>query len=130
MRASNRSDARYPGSEGSMDDVVKMFKESLFDMDAVEAVILTNDLRIVWMSPGLEREFGPLKDFVGKTCYEAFTGEPEPHVNCTVRKTIETRAVERSVNSSRTYLSVGIPLGEDHVAELIVKMPEEEKKDD
>ncbi len=109
-----------------MDDIVAKFKETLFDTDAVEAVILTNDLRIVWMSPALEKEFGPLKDFVGKTCYEAFTGEPEPHVDCTVRKTLASRAIERSVNSKRTHLSIGMPLGDDHVAELIVKLPEEE----
>jgi hypothetical protein len=109
-----------------MNDIVATFKETLFNSDALEAVILTNDLRIVWMSPGLEREFGPMKDFVGKTCYEAFTGEPEPHVDCTVRKTVKSRAVERSVNSKRTYLSIGVPLGDDHVAEVIVKLPEEE----
>jgi hypothetical protein len=77
------------------------------------------------MSPGLESEFGPLKDFVGRKCYEAFTGEEAPHVDCTVRKTLESRAIERSVNKARTYATVAMPLGEDHVAEIIVALPKE-----
>lgn len=109
-----------------MDDIIARFKETLFDTDAVEAVILTNGLKIVWMSPALEKELGPMKDFVGKTCYEAFAGDQEPHVDCTVRKTIESRAIERSVNKKRTHATVAMPVGDDHVAELIVKLPEEE----
>jgi hypothetical protein len=108
-----------------MDDVVKMLRDSVFDTDAIQAVILTNDLKIVWMSPALEIEFGPLKDFVGKTCYEAFAGDEKPHVDCTVRKTIESRVIERSVNKNRTYATVAMPLGDAHVAEIIMALPKE-----
>jgi hypothetical protein len=108
-----------------MDDLVRLLKDSLFDTDAIEAIILTNDLDVVWMSPGLETEFGPLKEFVGRKCYEAFTGEEGPHVDCTVRRTLESRAVERSINRSRTYATIAMPLGDQHVAEVIVALPKE-----
>jgi hypothetical protein len=101
----------------------------VFDTDALEAVILTNDLDVVWMSPGLESEFGPMKDFVGRKCYEAFTGEDAPHVDCTVRRTLESRVIERSVNKNRTYATVAMPLGDDHVAEIIMALPKEGEDD-
>jgi hypothetical protein len=109
-----------------MDDIVAKFKETVFDSGAIDAIVMTNDLTIVWMSPTLEKEFGPLKDFIGRKCHEVFTGEPEPHVDCIVRRTLASRAVERSVNAKRTYATVAVPLGEDHVAEVIVRLPEEE----
>lgn len=112
-----------------MDDMVSMLKESLFEGEALQAVILTNDLKIVWMSPSLESEFGPLKDYVGRKCYEAFTGEDAPHVDCTVRRTLESRVIERSVNKNRTYATVAMPLGDSHVAEIIMALPKEEDDD-
>ncbi len=112
-----------------MDDIITKFKETLFDTDAIQAVILTNDLKIVWMSSALESEFGPLEEFVGKTCYEAFAGDAAPHVDCTVRKAIESRTIERSVNKKRTYVTVAMPVGDGHVAEVIMALPKEDESD-
>lgn len=112
-----------------MDEILAKFRETLFDSDAIQAVILTNGLKIVWMSSALEKEFGPLEEFVGKTCFEAFAGDAEPHVDCTVRKTIESRMIERSVNKKRTYATVAMPVGDGHVAEIIMALPEEDEGD-
>ncbi len=111
-----------------MDDVIQQFKDAIAASDAIELMILDKDLRIVWMNEAIEKECGSLDEFRGKTCYEGLAGDPAPHEDCTVRRALASGKTERSFSCAegKRYVVVAIPLGDTHVGELIVKIPEEE----
>ena len=104
------------------------FKDAIVDSDAIELLILNSDLEIVWLNGVLEEEFGALDTLRGKTCYEELAGDAEPHEGCAVRKALATGEVQRSLSEDDggRHVVVAIPLGDDHVGELIVKLPLEE----
>ncbi len=112
-----------------MEELIRKLKDEIVDSDAAGVMILTRDLEVVWYNGVLEDECGDLEKMRGKTCYEGLAGDSAPHENCTVRRALESGKVERGLSKSdgKRYVVVAIPIGKDHVGEIVVSLPEEDE---
>jgi hypothetical protein len=111
-----------------MEELIRKLKDKIVDSDAAGVMILTRALEIVWYNSVLEEECGDLGTMRGKTCYEGLAGDSAPHENCTVRRALASGNVERGLSKSdgKRYVVLAVPLGEDHVGEIVIRLPEEE----
>lgn len=111
-----------------MNELVEKLKQAIVDSELVELMILTNDLEVEWfdeqMAHVLEKSLDEVK---GKTCYEGLAGDPEPHDNCTVRDAIAaSQECGRYSESEKNHsIVVALPLGDTHVAELVIRIPKD-----
>ena len=108
-----------------MRELVEKLRDAVLNCGAVDAMILTKDMEIVWLSQHMEEIVGKkLADVAGRTCYEALAGDSAPHPGCTARRALELGKPVRQIEGAdgSGYLVVAIPLGEGHVGEILVKI--------
>lgn len=108
-----------------MNGPVEKLKDAIVASDAIDLMVLTRDMEIVWLSPHMEEVVGAkLADVAGRKCHEAFAGDPAPHPGCTARKAMELGRPVRQIESAGgvPHLVVALPLDEKHVGEVVVKI--------
>ncbi|MBM3307980.1 MAG: nitroreductase family protein [Candidatus Eisenbacteria bacterium] len=108
-----------------MNEHLEKLAQAVADSDAVDIMVLTRDMEVVWLSPHMEKVVGmTLAEVGGRTCHEAFAGDAAPHPGCTARKALELGRPVRQIESLNgvPHLVVALPLGERHVGELVVRL--------
>ena len=111
-----------------MTDLYDKLSHTLIDSGACLITILNRKQEIVWFNESMTREFGTLSDFQGRKCYEAFAGDAQPHSGCAVQTAFRTGHFERAVErlGGKPHLVLAIPIDDDHIAEVIIEIPEKE----
>ncbi len=111
-----------------MTDLYDKLSHTLIDSGACLITILNRKQEIVWFNESMTREFGTLSDFQGRKCYEAFAGDTQPHSGCAVQTAFRTGHFERAVErlGGKPHLVLAIPIDDDHIAEVIIEIPEKE----
>jgi nitroreductase len=108
-----------------MNGPVEKLKDAIVDSDAIDLLILTKDMEIVWLNKHMESVVeAKLAEVAGRKCHEVFAGDPAPHPGCTAREAMRlgrpVRALETPGGDS--HVVVALPLDEKHVGEVIVKV--------
>ncbi len=111
-----------------MTDLRSKLSNALIDCEACLITVLNRKQEIVWFNESMEKEFGELSGFQGRKCYEAFAGDTQPHSGCAVHTALRTGHLERAVErlGGKPHLVLAIPIDEDHIAEVIIEIPEKE----
>jgi hypothetical protein len=107
--------------------IIDRLKDAIVDSGAIELLVLKRSMEVVWFNETLAGNVGSLADHVGKRCFETFANDSEPHEGCTARKAFDSGSAHVAIEKmgDDRYLVVAIPLDEDHVGEVIAKLPQE-----
>jgi len=111
-----------------MTDLHSKLSRTLMDCEALHITVINRKQEIVWFNESMTKEFGALSDFQGRKCYEAFAGDAQPHPGCAVQTALRTGHLERAVErlGGKPHLVLAIPIDGDHIAEVIIEIPEKE----
>ena len=111
-----------------MTDLYSNLSRTLVDCEALLVTVVNRKLEIVWFNESMAKEFGALSDFQGRKCYEAFAGDKQPHSGCAVQTALRTGHLERAVErlGGKPHLVLAVPIDDDHIAEVIIEIPEKE----
>jgi hypothetical protein len=111
-----------------MTELFGKITRALVDCDSLFITVLNREQEIVWFNEPMAREFGNLSEFRGRKCYEAFAGSAKPHPGCAVQTAFRTGHSERAVEllGGKPHLVLAIPMGDDHVVEVIIEVPGKE----
>ncbi len=111
-----------------MTQLFGQLSRALVDCEACFITVLNREQEIVWFNETMQKEFGNLSEYAGRKCHEAFAGSPEPHPGCAVQTAFKTGHLERAVErlGGKPHLVLAIPLDDEHVAEIVIEIPEKE----
>ncbi len=111
-----------------MKELYGKLSRAMLDCEVCFVTVLNRQQEIVWFNETMAKEFGNLSDFQGRKCYEAFAGSENPHPGCAVQTAFRTGHLERAVEriGGKQHLVLAMPIDDDHVAEVIIEIPEKE----